>query len=91
MSYKKRLSPFEKLVREIEAYLVEISFNSQLALHSNTAENTEFVLGQCVALRHILEISYGIYNKRCLGTELKELSPAEFLKEFQEMTKRWDA
>lgn len=91
MKGKKRLSPFEKLVREIEAYLADICFQSQLALYSDTPMKTDFVLGQCIALRYILERSYAIYNRRCLGTELEELSPEEFLQEFRNATKRWDA
>lgn len=83
MKGKKRFSPFEKLVREIEAYMADICYQSQLDQLANRAINHDFVLGQCMALRFILERAHAIYHSRSIGCELEELSPEEFLQEFR--------
>lgn len=62
MKAKKRLSPFERLLRIIERE----TFNQTLELQLPRTEkiNTDFVLGYRVALNYMLEQAYLIYNDR---------------------------
>ena len=87
MRGRKRLSPFETLMREIEGYMAEIVYQSQLNALSNIDENGDFILGELYALRHILERGYAIYNRRSIGNELQDMAFDDFLKEFREATK----
>lgn len=86
MKTKKRISPFAKLTREIEGYLADIVYQSQLNILNNVEVNDSFVLGQVSALRYILERAYAISYDRSIGIELLDLSPAKFLEYFHEAT-----
>lgn len=90
MRGRKRLSPFEKLVREIEGCVADQVYQSQLHALNNEPENLDFVLGYFSACRYLLERAYAIYNSRSIGNELDDMTPEEWLEAYQEATKRWD-
>ena len=90
MRGRKRLSPFERLVREIEGAVSDIVYQSQLHELRNEPENTDFVLGYFTACRYLLERAYAIYNSRSIGNELVDMPYDEWLRTYREATKRWD-
>ena len=87
MRGKKKLSPFARLTREIEAYIADIAYQSQLCDLQNIEVNDQFVLGQFYALRFILERAYAISYDRAIGNELIEITPAQFIEYFREARK----
>lgn len=82
MKGKKRLSPFEKLQREIEGLLDKVVYESQLNALYSISENKDFLNGQVQTLRYLLERSYAIYNSRSMGIELSDMSIEEWQKEY---------
>lgn len=62
MKAKKRLSPFERLLRIIECE----TFNQTLELQLPRTEkvNVDYILGYRAALNFMLEHAYRIYNNR---------------------------
>lgn len=90
MRGRKRLSPFERLVREIEGLLADTVYQSQLHELRNEPENTDFVLGYCSACKYLLERAYAISNSRSIGNELVDMPYDEWLRAYREATKRWE-
>lgn len=90
MRGRKRLSPFEKLVREIEGLVADTVYQSQLHELRNEPVNTDFVLGYFSACRYLLERAYAISNSRSIGNELVDMPYDEWLRAYHEATKRWD-
>lgn len=82
MKGRKRLSPFERLQREIEGLLDEVVYKSQLNALHHIPENLDFLNGQAQTLRYLLQRSYAIYNSRCMGIELTDMSIEEWQKEY---------
>lgn len=90
MRGRKRLSPFERLVREIEGLIADTVYQSQLHELRHEPENIDFVLGYCAACRYLLERAYAISNSRSIGNELVDMPYDEWLRAYREATKRWE-
>lgn len=90
MRSRKRLSPFEKLFREIEGCMADLVYQSQLNALANKTENWDFVRGQCVILRYLLERAYAIRNSRSIGNELVDMPFDEWLETFRAAIKKED-
>ncbi len=90
MRGRKRLSPFEKLVREIEGLVADTVYQSQLHELRNEPENIDYVFGYFSACRYLLERAYAISNSRSIGNELVDMPFDEWLRTYREATKRWE-
>lgn len=82
MKGRKRLSPFQKLVREIEGCLTDTVYQAQLASIAGRPLNDDFVLGQIITLRALLTKAYEIYNSRSLNIELADMPVEEWITEY---------
>lgn len=96
MRGKKRLSPFQLLMQEIESLMVELVGNLQLAMLDPNAPtfDDKFTMGKFLTLKFLLERGYAIANRRSIGNELvnvpEEMPVEQWIAEFKEATKNWD-
>ena len=63
MKGKKRLSPFQALIREIENYVLDLQLEAQIHASQNEDLDLMFALGQRDAVYYILQKARAIHER----------------------------